>query len=135
MFSFEFIYLQICTRYNLFVLRKKSYQLLICRVAKNILGLEFLNHFIRSSKVAYKWVAYKTIQCIRIKLVDVHRNWLNWFCFVTIIGDLLIILTDYMIFLWPFLDVIRMSMPTVYFFTCLGCGIFCMKNVLCCPMI
>ena len=48
-----------CTRYNLFVHRKKSYQLLICRVAKNLPVLELLNHSIKSSKVAYKGVAYK----------------------------------------------------------------------------
>ena len=45
--------------YNLFVHRKKNYQLLICRVAKNLPALELLNHFIKSSTVAYKWVAYK----------------------------------------------------------------------------
>ena len=39
--------------------RKKSYQLLICRVAKNLPVLELLNHFIKSSTVAYKRVAYK----------------------------------------------------------------------------
>ena len=50
-----------CTRYNLFVHRKKSYQLLICRVAKNLPVLELLNHSIKSSKVAYKGVAYKKI--------------------------------------------------------------------------
>ena len=58
-FSFEFIHLQICTRYNLFVHRKKSYQLLICRVAKNLPVLGLLNHFIKSSSTADKRVAYK----------------------------------------------------------------------------
>ena len=58
-FSFEFIHLQICARYNLFVHRKKSYHLLICRVAKNLTVLELPNHFIKSSTVAYKRVAYK----------------------------------------------------------------------------
>ena len=53
------IHLQICTRYYLFVHRKKSYQLLICRVAKNLPILELLNHFIKPSTVAYKRVAYK----------------------------------------------------------------------------
>ena len=60
-FSFEFIHLQICTCYNLFAHRKKSYQLLICRVAKNLPVLGLLNHFIKSSTVAYKRVAYKKI--------------------------------------------------------------------------
>ena len=41
------------------VQRKKSYQLLICRVAKNLPAPELLNHFIKSSTVAYKRVAYK----------------------------------------------------------------------------
>ena len=36
-----------------------SYQLLICRVAKNLPVLQLLNHFIKSSTVAYKRVAYK----------------------------------------------------------------------------
>ena len=58
-FSFEFIHLQICARYNLFVHRKKNCHLLICRVAKNLTVLELLNHFIKSSTVAYKRVAYK----------------------------------------------------------------------------
>ena len=49
----------ICTRYNLFVHRKKNYQLLICRVAKNLPVLELLNHFIKSSTIACKRVAYK----------------------------------------------------------------------------
>ena len=53
------IHLQIYTRYNLFVHRKKSYQLLICRVAKNLPVLELLNHFIKSSTVPYKRVAHK----------------------------------------------------------------------------
>ena len=54
-----FKYSFLCTRYNLFVHRKKSYQLLICKVAKNLPVLELLNHFIKSSTVAYKRVAYK----------------------------------------------------------------------------
>ena len=53
------IHLQICTRYNLFVHGKKSYQLLVCRVAKNLTVLELIDHFISSSTVAYKQVAYK----------------------------------------------------------------------------
>ena len=58
-FKYSFLSnLQICTRYNLFVYRKKNYQLLICRVAKNLPVLELLNHFIKSSTVACKRVAY-----------------------------------------------------------------------------
>ena len=51
--------MQICTRYNLFIHRKKSYQLLICKVAQNLPVLELLNYFIKPSTVAYKRVAYK----------------------------------------------------------------------------
>ena len=40
--------------FNLFVHRKKSYHLLIFRVAKILPVLELLNHFIKSSTVAYK---------------------------------------------------------------------------------
>ena len=58
-FSFEFIHLQSRTRYNIFLHRKKSYQLLICRVAKNLPVLELVNHFIKLGTVAYKQVACK----------------------------------------------------------------------------
>ena len=61
-FSFEFIHLQSRTRYNIFLHRKKSYQLLTCRVAKNLPILELHDHFIKSSTVAYKRVANK--KCI-----------------------------------------------------------------------
>ena len=36
-------------------------------------------------------------------------NWLNWFHFIILNGGLLVILIDCMIFLLPFLDVIRMA--------------------------
>ena len=45
-------------------------------------------------------------------------------------GALLIILIGWMIFLEPFLDVIRMPMLTVFFFTQLNCGILCLQNVI-----
>ena len=48
-----------------------------------------------------------------ITLVDVLPNWLNWFHFLLPDGGLLVILIDCMIFLSPFLDVIKMSMSTV----------------------
>ena len=44
-----------------------------------------------------------------------HLNWLNWFHFLILDGGLLVILTDCIIFLSLFLDVARMSMPTVSF--------------------
>ena len=57
--EFELKYLQICMHCNLFVHQNISYQLLICRVAKNPPVLELLNHFIKSSTVAYRRVDYK----------------------------------------------------------------------------
>ena len=46
-----------------------SYQLLICRVAKNLPVLQLLNHFIKSSTVAYKRVAYKkNLVCFAMQL-------------------------------------------------------------------
>ena len=53
---------------------------------------------------------------IGISLVDVLQNWLNKF-HLFLEGGLLIIRIDCMIFLSPFLDVARMSMSTVSFFT------------------
>ena len=50
-----------------------------------------------------------------ITLVDVHLNWLNLFHFLILEEGLLIILTDCMIFLSPFLDVTRMSQSAVSF--------------------
>ena len=55
-----------------------------------------------------------------------YLNWLNWFHFLLIEGDLLVILIDCMIFVTPFLDVTRMSMSTVYFLIQLDTGILCL---------
>ena len=59
-------------------------------------------------------------------LVDVHLNWHNWFLFLILEGDLLVILIDCMIFLSPFLEVTRMSMSTVSFLVLLDSGILCL---------
>ena len=59
-------------------------------------------------------------------MVDVNLNWLNWFHFLILEGGLLVILIDCMIFLSPFLDVTRMSMPTVSFLAQLDSGIVCL---------
>ena len=56
--SNSFIYKFVHTIIFLFI-KTKSYQLLIWRVTKNLPALELLNHFIKSSTVAYTWVAYK----------------------------------------------------------------------------
>ena len=47
-------------------------------------------------------------------MVDVLQNWLNWFHFLFLEVGLLIILTDCMIFLSPFLNVTRMSMSSFF---------------------
>ena len=50
-----------------------SYQLLICRVAKNLPVLQLLNHFIKSSTVAYKRVAYKKKSSVAGKYRDLKE--------------------------------------------------------------
>ena len=61
-----------------------------------------------------------------ITLIDVYLNWLNWFHFLVLEGDVLVILIDYMIFLSPFLDGTRTSMSTVSFLAQLDPGILCL---------
>ena len=55
-----------------------------------------------------------------------EMEWLNRFHFLIPEVGLLVILIDFMIFLSPFLDVTRISMPTVSFFTYLGSEILCL---------
>ena len=43
-------------------------------------------------------------------------------------GDPLIILIVSMIFLLPFLDAVKMSLPAVSFIAQLDCGILCLQN-------
>ena len=62
------------THYNLFANRKKSYKLLICRVAKNLRALELLNHFIKSSTAAYKRVAFKTSSVFALFFTDSNSD-------------------------------------------------------------
>ena len=62
----------------------------------------------------------------RYYLRNVLRNWLNWFHFLFLGGGLHVTLIDCMIFLSPFLDVIRMSMSTVSFLAQLDSGILCL---------
>ena len=52
---------------------------------------------------------------IGITLVDVHLNGLNSHHLLILVGGLLVIFIDCIIFLSPFLDITRMSMSTVYF--------------------
>ena len=60
---------------------------------------------------------------IGITLVDVHLNWRNWFHFLFLVGGLLVIMIDCMIFLSRSLNVTRISMSTVSFLAQLGSGI------------
>ena len=57
-----------------------------------------------------------------VTLVDVYLNWLNWFHFLILEGDLLVILIDYMVFV----DVTRMAVSTVFFVAKPDSGILCM---------
>ena len=68
-------------------------------------------------------VSLKVFSITSITLVDLHLNWLNWFHFHILEGGLLIILTDCIIFLSPFLDAKRMSMSIVSFLAQLTLGI------------
>ena len=49
-------------------------------------------------------------------MVDVHLNWLDWFHFLIVVGGLIVIVIDWIVYLSPFLDAMRMSMLT--FFSC-----------------
>ena len=66
---------------------------------------------------------------IGITLVNVLWNWLNWFHFLFVKGGILIILIGFMIFLPSFLDVTRMSMPTVSFLSQLHSEVLCLYSV------
>ena len=59
------------------------------------------------------WSAW--VFSIGITLVDVHQNRLNLFQSFILVGGLLVILIDRMIFLLLFFDFTRMSMRTVFF--------------------
>ena len=52
---------------------------------------------------------------IVISLIDVHLNRINWFYLLILAAPPLVVLIGCMIFLSPFLDVMRMSMSTVSF--------------------
>ena len=56
-------------------------------------------------------------------MVDVHLNWLNWFCFLILEGGQLIILIDCMIFPLLFLDVTRSSTFFLYFYSFFPCTV------------
>ena len=58
-----------------------------------------------------------------VKHLDVNLNWLNWFHFLIFLAIPLVILIGCMIFVSPFLVVIRISMSTVPFLAQLEPGI------------
>ena len=47
-------------------------------------------------------------------LADIHVNWLNWFHFLILVGGLLVIMIDSLIFRSPLLVVIKMFMSTFF---------------------
>ena len=51
---------------------------------------------------------------VGITLVDAHLNWLNWLHFPTMVVRPLAFQIGCMIFLSPFLNVIRIFIPTTY---------------------
>ena len=63
---------------------------------------------------------------IGITLVNVLRNWLNWFHSIFLERGPLVVLIDCTIFLWPFLNVTSMFMSTVSFLAQLDSGILCL---------
>ena len=67
-----------------------------------------------------------SLSLVGITLVYVNLRWLDWFHFLILEGDLLVILIDCINFLSPCLDVIRMSMSTASFTTQLDSEIICL---------
>ena len=96
-----------------------SLQKQICRTAGHSLtaSLEPLTHHRIVISLCFS---------IGVTLVDVLQGWCNWFYFLFLVGGLLVILIDCMVFLSPFLDVTRMSMSKVFFLTQLDSRILCL---------
>ena len=65
--------------------------------------------------LSHATAASANVASLGITLVDALLKWLNWFHFLFLEAGLLLIQIDCMIFLSPFLDVTKMSMPTVSF--------------------
>ena len=96
----------------------------MCRTAGPLLAASFepLAHHRNIASLSLFYWYYFDIT------LNVHLNWLNWFHFLIFEEGLLVILTDCMIFLLSpsFVDVTRISMSTVSFFTWLDSGILCL---------
>ena len=103
----------------------------ICRTAGLSLAASFepLSHRrnVSSLSIFYRYY-FLIVYSKPYTLVVVLQSWLNWFHFLFLEGDLLVILIDGMIFLSPFLEVTRISMSTVSFLAQLDSGIHCQQN-------
>ena len=66
-----------------------------------------------------------------ITMVDVHQNWLKWFN-VVIMGEGSMAFLKSIIYLSPFIFVIRISISTVSFLAQPGSGSLCLQNVFLC---
>ena len=108
-------------------LDKGSYIIFIAKTASKKIGVLIHSLKFLSPEVAlYLYKSAIQVFPIGITLVDVLKNWLNWFHLLFLEEGLLVILIDCMIFLSPFLDVTRMSMSTVSFLAQLDSGILCL---------
>ena len=81
-------------------------QKVVCRTVGDSLSTSF-GPLAHCRNVASWSISY------RYYLVDVHLNWLNWFHFLILVAGPLVLLIGCIIFLTPFLGVIRMFMSTV----------------------
>ena len=90
----------------------------ICRTVSPWLALETLGSSPECS--------HRKFFSIGITLVDVELNWFSWIHFLILEGGLLVSLMDCIFFFLLFLDVARMSMLTVSFFTQLNSVILCL---------
>ena len=79
-------------------------------------------------------VASLSLFC-RCYFVRYYLNCFNWFHYLILEGGLLVFLIDWLIFLSPFLDVIKISMSTVSFRAQLEHRFLCLYNTCLWPMI
>ena len=93
------------------------------------LGLELLDKL-------QKWICKTVVPSLatsfeplahRQNVASLSLNWLNWFHFLILEGDLFVILIDCMTSA-TFLDGAKMSMTTASFLPQLGFGILCLWN-------
>ena len=88
----------------------------ICRTVGPSLAVSLLNPCLM--KMYPDWVF-----SIGITSGDVHVSWFSWFHFLVLREGLPVILTDWIIFLSPFLDVTGISISTISFLVLLDSGI------------